>query len=151
LWEFFWQGYRYSEKVAITKASGSGPLAGSATSQRNHMISKPEMFNGERDKWADFLVHLHMVFNTEEAAFSNDQAKISYTGNLLRGAAKKWFTPHINQENGAISFTSWAQFMKRFQASFQDSDDKRQLNACFSASNKAPNLAPRTTPDLSVI
>jgi hypothetical protein len=69
-------------------------------------------------------VQLHLVFNNEGAAFRNDNAKISYAGALLRGAAKKWFTPHVNQETGALAFTSWAQFMKRFRASFQDSDEK---------------------------
>jgi hypothetical protein len=124
LWEFFWQGYRYSETVATTTkvpASGSGS---SNASSKDAKINKPETFNGERDKFADFVVQLHLVFNNEEAAFRNDNAKISYAGALLRGAAKKWFTPHVNQETGAIAFTSWAQFMKRFRASFQDSDEK---------------------------
>jgi hypothetical protein len=121
LWEFFWQGYRYSETVATTKV----PVSGSSNaSGKDAKINKPETFNGERDKFADFVVQLHLVFNNEEAAFRNDKAKISYTGALLRGAAKKWFTPHVNQETGAIAFTSWAQFMKRFRASFQDSDEK---------------------------
>jgi hypothetical protein len=118
LWEFFWQGYRYSEKVATTKAPASG------TSERSPKVSKPEPYSGERDKYSDFIAQLHLVFNTDKGAFSNDVAKISYAGNLLRGPAKKWFTPHINEENGAISFTSWAQFIRRFRASFQDSDAK---------------------------
>jgi hypothetical protein len=122
LWEFFWQGYRYSETVATkVPASGSGS---SNASSKDAKINKPETFNGERDKFADFVVQMHLVFNNEEAAFRNDNAKISYAGALLRGAAKKWFTPHVNQETGAIAFTSWAQFMKRFRASFQDSDEK---------------------------
>jgi hypothetical protein len=116
LWEFFWQGYRYSEKVATTKASG-----GSETSPK---VSKPETYSGERDKYSDFIAQLHLVFNTDKSAVSNDVAKISYAGNLLRGPAKKWFTPHINEENGAMSFTSWTQFIRRFRASFQDSDAK---------------------------
>jgi hypothetical protein len=122
LWEFFWQGYRYSETVATkVPASGSGS---SNASSKDAKINKPENFNGERDKFADFVVQLHLVFNNEEAAFRNDNAKISYAGALPRGAAKKWFTSHVNQETGAIAFTSWAQFMKRFRASFQDSHEK---------------------------
>jgi hypothetical protein len=83
LWEFFWQGYRYSEKVATTTAFGSGSLAGSGTGQRNPKISKAETFNGERDKFADFVVQLHIVFNANKAGFANDKAKISYTCHLL--------------------------------------------------------------------
>jgi hypothetical protein len=122
LWEFFWQGC-YSETAATTKVPASGSGSSNASS-KDAKINKPETFNGERDKFADFVVQLHLVFNNEEAAFRNDNAKISYAGALLRGAAKKWFTPHVNQETGAIAFTSWAQFMKRFRASFQDSDEK---------------------------
>jgi hypothetical protein len=123
LWEFFWQGYRYSEMVATTKVPACGSGSSNASS-KDAKINKPETFNGQRDKFADFVVQLHLVFNNEKAAFRNDNAKISYTGALLRGAAKQWFTPHVNQETGAIAFTSWAQSMKRFRASFQDSDEK---------------------------
>jgi hypothetical protein len=117
LCEFFWQGYRDSEKVATTKASGGG-------SERSPKVSKPETYSGERDKYSDFIAQLHLVFNTDKSAFSNDVARISYAGNLLCGPARKWFTPHINEENGTISFASWAQFIRRFCASFQDSDAK---------------------------
>jgi hypothetical protein len=123
LWEFFWQGYRYSETAATTKGPTSGSGSSNA-SRKDAKINKPETFNGERDKFADFVMQLHLVFNNEEAAFRNDNAKIFYAGALLRGAAKKWFTPHVNQETGAIAFTSWAQFMKRFRASFKDSDEE---------------------------
>jgi hypothetical protein len=62
LWDIFWQGFDYSQKVATTKASGSasGSLVGSGTGQRNPKISKPETLNGECDKLADFVVQLQI-------------------------------------------------------------------------------------------
>jgi hypothetical protein len=117
LWEFYWQGYRYAESVANVHRSISN-------SDKSPKVAKPETYSGERDKYSDFIAQLHLVFNTDKAAFRDDIAKISYTGNLLRGPAKKWFTPHVNEETGAVAFSSWAHFIRRFRSSFQDSDAK---------------------------
>jgi hypothetical protein len=67
-------------------------------------LSPPEYYRGDRDQFADFIAQLHLVFNSDPQAFRKDQAKISYAGSYMRGAAKRWFNPHINKENGRIAF-----------------------------------------------
>jgi hypothetical protein len=68
-WEFYWQGYRYAESVANVHCSISN-------SDKSPKAAKPETYRGERDKYSDFIAQLHLVFNTDKAAFQDNIVKI---------------------------------------------------------------------------
>jgi hypothetical protein len=119
LWEFFWQGYRYSESIANDKLAAA---AATSDSERTPKLSPPEYYRGDRDQFADFIAQLHLVFNSDPQAFRKDQAKISYAGSYMRGAAKRWFNPHIDKKNGRIAFDSWKVFVQKFRSAFLDPD-----------------------------
>jgi hypothetical protein len=68
------------------------------------------------------MTQLQLVFNSDPQALRKDRAKISYAGSYLRGAAKRWFKPHVDEENGRIAFDSWKDFSQKFRSAFQDPD-----------------------------
>jgi hypothetical protein len=121
LWEFFWQGYRYSESVANDKLAAAASAVSSG-SERTPKLSPPEYYRGERNQFSDFMTQLQLVFNSDPQAFRKDRAKISYAGSYLRGAAKRWFKPHVDEENGRMAFDSWKDFSQKFRSAFQDPD-----------------------------
>jgi hypothetical protein len=59
LWEFFWQGYRYSESVANDKLAAAAASAVSSGSERTPKLSPPEYYRGERDQFFDFMTQLN--------------------------------------------------------------------------------------------
>ena len=85
-------------------------------------INNPEPFFGDQEKFQDFVQQLHLVFNTDPTRYSGTQAKLSYAASYLRGAAKKWFTPHVDEMTGVISFATFEIFIVALKATFDDPD-----------------------------
>ena len=85
-------------------------------------VADPEPYHGDREKFADFISQLHLVFNTDPERYLQDTAKLAYTVSFLRGSAKRWFTPHVDQGTGAVSFFSFPTFITAIKAAFDDPD-----------------------------
>ena len=96
LWEFFWQGYRYGQHDSNTNRPAP------ADRTRAPKVSDPELFEGDREKFADFVTQLHLVFRSDPPRYQADASKLTYAASYLRGSAKRWFTPHVNGATGVI-------------------------------------------------
>ncbi len=52
-------------------------------------VADPEPYHGDRDKFADFISQLHLVFNTDLERYSQDTANLAYTESFLMGFTKR--------------------------------------------------------------
>jgi len=48
------------------------------------------------------MTQLHLVFGSDPRRYANDQSKLAYVASFLRGAAKRWFTPHVDITTGRM-------------------------------------------------
>jgi hypothetical protein len=118
LWDYFWQGYRYSE----TRAH-QGDLQNHKTkTSRVPKVASPEFFHGDREKYSDYVSQLHLCFHTDPERHADDNAKLAYAASYLRGAAKRWFTPHVDETSGKINFENFEAYLKALKEAFDDPD-----------------------------
>ena len=120
MWEYYHQGYdwaRYQDQEARNRRPAT-----SSVSVRAPKVSNPEPFFGDQEKFQDFVQQLHLVFNSDPTRYLGTQAKLSYAASYLRGAAKKWFTPHVDEITGVISFATFEVFIVALKATFDDPD-----------------------------
>ena len=120
MWEYYHQGYdwaRYQDQEARNRRPAT-----SSVSVRAPKVSNPEPFFGDQEKFQDFVQQLHLVFNSDPTRYLGTQAKLSYAASYLRGAAKKWFTPHVDEITGVISFATFEIFIVALKATFDDPD-----------------------------
>ena len=85
-------------------------------------VVDPQPYHGDREKFADFISQLHLVFNTDPERYFQDPAKLAYTASLIRGSAKRWFTLHLNQSTGVVAFPSFHTFIIALKSAFDDPD-----------------------------
>ena len=85
-------------------------------------VADPEPYHGDREKFDYFISQLHLVLNTDPERYSQDTAKLAYTESFLRGSAKRWFTPHVDQRTGAVSFPTFPTFIMALKVAFEDPD-----------------------------
>ena len=78
--------------MQLAKAPTTTPTSRTKTPR----VADPEPYHDDREKFADFISQLHLVFNTDPERYSQDIAKLAYTESFLRGSAKRWFTYHVD-------------------------------------------------------
>lgn len=116
-WECYNQGHRWTEYQKHSR-----PAAGS--SSRAPKVADPEHYSGDREKFSDFVSQLHLVFNSDPSRYANSNSKLTYAASYLRGAAKRWFTPHLDATTGVCSFANFEAFLAALKAAFDDPDAK---------------------------
>ena len=118
LWEYFQQGFDWSQQRR-NNALANNRLAPQVRAPR---VANPEPYHGDREKFGDFVSQLHLVFRSDPTRYEDTQAKLAYAASHLSGAAKKWFTPRVNESTGAISFAHFEAFIAALKAAFDDPD-----------------------------
>jgi hypothetical protein len=114
-WEVYNQGHRWTELQKHSR-----PAAGS--SARAPKVADPEHYSGDRERFSDFVSQLHLVFNSDPSRYANSNSKLTYAASYLRGAAKRWFTPHLNATTGVCSFATFEEFLAALKSAFDDPD-----------------------------
>ena len=89
---------------------------------RAYKIAHPTPYKGNRTEFSNFIMQLHLVFNSDPPCYSTDAQKISYAASYLDGTAKDWFRPNVNANTGAISFPTCTAFVDAFKAAFDNTD-----------------------------
>ena len=67
-------------------------------------------------------MQLNLIFNSDPTRYDTDAARIAYTASYLSGSAQKWFLPHVDQTTATVSFATWATFVSKLKAAFDDPD-----------------------------
>ncbi len=83
LWAYFYQGYNYEQSIQLARTPTT-----TTSRTKAPRVADPEPYHGDREKFADFISQLHLVFNTDPEYYSQDTAKLVYTGSFIRGYAK---------------------------------------------------------------
>ena len=129
MWAYYWQGYnsalqdsQRAAKDAAIAAAAATPQAAQEDRVRAPKVSDPETYSGDREQFREFMTQLHLVFGSDPRRYTNDQSKLAYAASFLRGAAKRWFTPHVDAAMGRISFADYSAFVRALQAAFDDPD-----------------------------
>ncbi|CAD6501103.1 BgTH12-01357 [Blumeria graminis f. sp. triticale] len=93
----------------------------------------PDKFDGTRSQFGYFMTQLQLLFRSNPSAFSSDISRILLAGSYLTGPAFMWFKPHVSQNNGDVSFKSFATFIDALRSAFDDPDPystaERELNS----------------------
>ena len=81
---YFFQVYNFEQSIQLARV-----LTTTISRTKEPRVADPEPYHGDRVKFADFILQLHLVFNTDLEHYSQDTAKLAYTESLLRGSAKR--------------------------------------------------------------
>jgi len=117
-WTYYNQGVQHS----ITLPS---LLPGNATQTQQTpalRLHEPENFDGTRAKFSKFITKLALVFYSDPARYSTENAKIAYAASYLSSSTADWFKPHLNRATGQIGFTMCEAFVRSLKNAYDDSD-----------------------------
>ena len=95
------------------------------TRDRGPKLNPPKTFDGTHSEYKSFIMKLNLIFNSDPDRYTGsnaDNAKIAYAASFLSGSAKEWFQPYVNETTGAISFSTWTEFVTALCAAFEDPD-----------------------------
>lgn len=147
LWEYFFQGFRYSEthrpqaSVPVPQPAPQPvnpvPVAEVVQQLQHHRVNKlaePDAFYGDTKKCKEFLTQLALHFTNDPRAYDqNDPAKLTKAISYMRGNAGTWASQFIDPGTGHIKNISYEDFVARLKAAFGDPDEtrtaERQLDA----------------------
>jgi hypothetical protein len=96
------RGLRTQIANALTLAARAAPAATQAPEDRSQKFPDSQDFSGsDRTKLRGCIAQLRMVIRHTPASFPDEQSKMRYTFNCLRGIALGQILPHV-QEDGMI-------------------------------------------------
>jgi len=87
-------------------------------------ISSPKSFSGSKTEARAFIEKCDNVFHLQPHTYASEDAKISFTVNLLEGEAYCWFQPYLEIDiNTCPAWThTWSLFKVEFIKQFGDSN-----------------------------
>ena len=144
IWEYYYQGFRYSELTHFRHQSAfqpvqqpAPPVTEAVQQPQNHRVTKlaePDAFYGDTKKCKDFLTQLALHFSNDPRAYDkNDAAKLTKAISYMRGNAGTWASQFIDPSTGHIKTIPYEDFVSRLKAAFGDPDEirtaERQLDA----------------------
>ena len=86
-------------------------------STRISKVKEPDVFKGERAKLREWLAQMKVYFRLVGWAEGHETEKIVYTTSLLRGSARTWMTPYI-EDLKQPTWTTWLQLAEESRNQF---------------------------------
>ena len=107
---------------ALTLAAGAAPAAPQAPEDRGQKFPDSPDFSGpDRTQMRGWIAQLQMVIRHKPASFPDEQSKVRYAFNRLRGVALGQILPHV-REDGTIGLEDLPALIQLLEAAFGDPD-----------------------------
>jgi len=107
---------------ALTLAARAAPAAPQAPEDRGQKFpDSPDFSGSDRTQLRGWIAQLRMVIRHKPASFPDEQSKMRYAFNRLRGVALGQILPHV-QENGTIGLEDLPALIQLLEAAFVDPD-----------------------------
>ena len=127
---------------ALTLAARAAPAAPQVPGNRGQKFpNSPDFSGSDRTQLRGWIAQLQMVIRHKPASFPDEQSKMRYAFNRLRGIALGQILPHV-REDGTIGLEDLTAFIQLLEAAFGDPDrvataeqemrDIKQKNRMFS-------------------
>jgi hypothetical protein len=116
------RGLRTQLANALTLAARAAPAAPQAPEDRGQKFpDSPDFSGSDRTQLRGWIAQLRMVIRHKPASFPDEQSKMRYAFNRLRGIALGQILPHV-QEDGTIGLGDLPAFIQLLEAAFGDPD-----------------------------
>jgi len=107
---------------ALMLAARTAPAAPQAPEDRGQKFPDSQDFSGsDRTQLGGWIAQLRMVIRHKPASFPDEQSKMRYTCNCLRGVALGKILPHV-REYRTIGLDDLPTFIPLLEAAFADPD-----------------------------
>jgi len=116
------RGLRTQLANALTLAARAAPAAPQAPEDRGQKFpDSPDFSGSDRTQLRGWIAQLRMVIRHKPASFPDEQSKMRYAFNRLRGIALGQILPHV-REDGTIGLEDLPAFIQLLEAAFGDPD-----------------------------
>jgi len=116
------RGLRTQLANALTLAARAAPAAPQAPEDRGQKFpDSPDFSGSDRTQLRGWIAQLRMVIRHKPASFPDEQSKMRYAFNRLRGIALGQILPHV-REDGTIGLEDLSAFIQLLEAAFGDPD-----------------------------
>jgi len=116
------RGLRMQLANALTSASRAALAAPQAPEDRGQKLpDSPDFSGSDRTQFRGWIAQLRMVIRFKLASFPDEQSKMQYTFNCLRGVALGPILPHV-REDGTIGLEDLPAFIQLLEEAFGDPD-----------------------------
>jgi len=116
------RGLRTQLANALMLAARTAPAAPQAPEDRGQKFPDSPDFSGtDRTQLRGWIAQLRMVIRHKPASFPDEQSKMRYAFNRLRGIALGQILPHV-REDGTIGLEDLPAFIQLLEAAFGDPD-----------------------------
>ena len=107
---------------ALTLTARAAPAAPQAPEDRGQKFpDSPDVSGLDRTQLRGWIVQLRMFIQHKPASFPDEQSKMRYAFNRLRGVALGQILPHIRKD-GTIGLEDLSAFIQLLEAAFGDPD-----------------------------
>jgi hypothetical protein len=107
---------------ALTLAARAVPAAPQTLEDRGKKFpDSPDLAGSDRTQLRGWIAQLRMVIQHKPASFPDEQSKMRYAFNRLRGIALGQILPHV-REDGTIGLEDLPAFIQLLEAAFGDPD-----------------------------
>jgi hypothetical protein len=107
---------------ALTLAARAAPAAPQAPEDRGQKFpDSPDFSGSDRTQLRGWIAQLRMVIRHRPASCSDEQSKLRYSLNNLKGIALGQILPHV-WEDGMIGLEDLPAFIQLLEAAFGDPD-----------------------------
>jgi len=105
-------------------------------------VNSPEIFTGDKTKFASFLRQLKINFAADPTAFVDDRAKILYALSFMRdNVAGAWSEAFIDEALTNNSWGSWSNFETKLKETFGDPNEHRNAQDALDALHQGKKTA----------
>jgi len=116
------RGLRTQLANALRLAARAAPAAPQAPEDRGQKFpDSPDFSGSDRTRLRGWIAQLRMVIRHKPASFPDEQSKMRYAFNLLRGIASGQILPHV-REDGTIELEDIPACIQLLEATFGDPD-----------------------------
>ena len=116
------RGLRTQLANALMLAARAAPAAPQAPEDRGQKFpDSPDLSRSDRTQLRGWIPQLRMVIRHKPASFPDEQSKMWYAFNRLRGIALGQILPHV-REDGTIGLEDLPAFIQLLEAAFGDPD-----------------------------
>jgi hypothetical protein len=116
------RGLRMPLANALMLAARAAPAAPQAPEDRGQKFpDSPDLSGSDRTQLRGWIAQLRMVIQHKPASFPDEQSKMRYAFNRLRGIGLGQMVPHV-REDGTIGLEDLPAFIQLLEAAFGDPD-----------------------------
>jgi len=116
------RGLRTQLANALMLAVRAAPAAPQASEDKGQKFpDSPDISGSDRTQLRGWIAQLRMVIRHKSASFPNEQSKMRYAFNRLRGIALGQILPHV-REDGTIALEDLPAIIQLLEAAFGDPD-----------------------------